>query len=147
MRNYSLCILIVILTSCSASWHIRTAMRKDPSLFHKDTIVRVDTVWKEVVKVDTLFKYKFDTVEYWKDSVFVKYHYSVQDSLVYLEVDCPDNEVITKTEIVTEIIKIKPTLTEKLESGVYFIIVFGLLLILVYFLLRLIWKKYKARTI
>jgi len=130
-------IFALVVTGCSASWHIKTAMRKDPSLFKKDTVVRVDTIWREVVKIDTLFKYKFDTVEFWKDSIYVKYHYSYIDSLVYLEIDCPDSEVITKTNTITETITIKPTFWEKVQQAVYGVVILTLMYLAVRIFKRL----------
>jgi hypothetical protein len=80
-----------------------------------------------VTKVDTLFKYRFDTVEFWKDSIFVKFFYEPIDSLVYLEIDCPDNQVITKTETITETITLKPTIWEHVRNG----LIAGLIIIVV----------------
>lgn len=121
----ALIILIVLLSlsGCSASWHVRKAQKKDPSLFVRDTVEIVDTVWIEVSKVDTLFTYKFDTVEFWKDSVFVKYFYQPIDSTVYIEVDCPDQQTITKTNTVTEIITVKPTLAQYLKVFIISLVV------------------------
>ena len=110
-----LCSVITLLSGCSASWHVKRAQKKDPSLFDTVRVVRVDTVWIESVRIDTLFKYKFDTVKFWKDSVRIKYFYQVQDSLVYLEVDCPDNEIITKTETITKVVTAGPTFWDKVQ--------------------------------
>jgi hypothetical protein len=116
-------VILLLLSGCSASWHVRKAQKKDPSLFVRDTVTTVDTVWIEVSKVDTLFKYQFDTVEFWKDSVFVKYFYQPIDSTVYIEVDCPDQQTITKTNTVTEIITLKPTLVQYLKAFIISLVV------------------------
>ena len=106
---------LYLLSGCSASYHYQKALRKDPTMFVKDTVKVVDTVWVEIARVDTLFKYSFDTVEFWKDSIFVKYFYQPVDSLVYLEIDCPDNRVIRETNTITETVTIKPTWWQKLQ--------------------------------
>jgi len=116
-------VILLLLSGCSASWHVRKAQKKDPSLFVRDTVTTVDTVWIEVSKVDTLFKYQFDTVEFWKDSVFVKYFYQPIDSTVYIEVDCPDQQTITKTNTVTEVITLKPTLAQYLKVFIISLVV------------------------
>jgi len=86
--------------SCSGQYHARKALKKGIQIVKTDTVVRIDTVWRTVESVDTVFKYEFDTVIYYQDSVLIKYFYRTQDSLVYIEVDCPDCPEITKeTEI------------------------------------------------
>ena len=110
---------VLFLFGCSASWHYRTALRKDPSLIVRDTIVKYDTIIVEVAKVDTIFKYKMDTVTYWQDSIFVKYHYSYKDSLVYIEVDCPDEKEIIRTEYITNTITLEPTLKDRFKIALY----------------------------
>ena len=124
--------ILLLLSGCSASWHIRKAQKKDPSLFVRDTVVKVDTIWLEVAKIDTLFKYRYDTVEFTKDSIRVKYFHNYIDSLVYIEVDCPDSEVITKTNTVTETITLKPTIADYFRIGFFILIV----LIAVFFISR-----------
>lgn len=123
MKN-SLVIAIVgiFLASCSASWHIRKAQKKDPSLFTTEIVKYVDTVIVEVPRIDTLFKYEFDTVEIVMDSIQIKYFYQTKDSTVYLEVDCPDNQTITETITKTETIIVKPTFKERLISGLWILI-------------------------
>ena len=120
--------LVLSLCSCSANWHIRKAKKKDPSLF--DTVETVDTVVLEVPKVDTLFKQVRDTlIEYiQKDSigqeVKIKYLYNTVTDSVFIEVDCPDPEIITKT--VTNTVEIKPTIWQQIK---WFIMVLGLIAI------------------
>lgn len=108
---------LVALMSCSASYHIKRAKMKDPSLFVKDTIIQIDTIWKVVKKVDTAFKYQYDTVFFVKDSVKIKYYYSYKDSLVYIEADCPDCPSTVKTETITETVFVEPTLWDKIKLG------------------------------
>lgn len=133
MRYLSI-VLVLFMCSCSASWHVKRAQKKDPSIFVVDTIRTVDTIYFEVARIDTLFKYKFDTVEFWKDSVYVKYFYQREDSTVYLEVDCPDSQEIIKTNTVTNTITLQATFKEKAKYagiGVGIFLAFCVLLYLV----------------
>lgn len=129
-------LLCILLTSCSAQWHLRKAISKDSSIFKADTVNTVDTVFLSVPKVDTVFKYRFDTVEFWKDSVRVKYFYQVEDSLVYLDVECPDNKVITKTDTVVNTVYLEPTLMQKAELFGGGILCFLFVIAVVFFLRR-----------
>lgn len=45
----------LLLTSCSANWHLQKAIKKDPSLIQNRTVVHTDTlVLPEKVIIDTL---------------------------------------------------------------------------------------------
>lgn len=107
--------LIVLLSSCSASWHIQKARQKDPTIFELFKKTKIDTVWVEVKRVDTLFKFDIDTVRIIKDSVKIKYFYSYKDSLVYIDVDCPDCPSIITTVTEKEMVYVKPTFWEKFK--------------------------------
>lgn len=108
--------LSALFFSCSASWHMRQAIKKDPSIIVTDTVIRIDTVWRQIQKIDTVFKYNYsDTVIIInKDSVIVKYFHSHKDSLTYIDVKCPDCPEITKTETIKEVIKLEPKPLEKI---------------------------------
>ena len=136
IKKITYVLVCLFLTSCSAQWHLRKAISKDSSIFTADTVNTVDTVFLTVPKVDTVFKYRFDTVEFWKDSVRVKYFYQVEDSLVYLDVECPDNKVITKTNTVVNTVYLKPTLMQKAELFGGGILCFLFVIALVYFFKR-----------
>ncbi len=99
-------VVCILLSGCSANWHLTRAIKKDPSIITRDTVTTVDTVWNVIESVDTLIQVKnrTDTVVFWKDSIYVKYHYNVRDSLIYLEVDCPDCPEVTKTNEVTKVV-------------------------------------------
>ena len=95
-------IFLWLMLGCSGQYHARKALKRGVSIVRTDTVVRIDTVWRIVEKVDTVFKYKFDTVTYYQDSILVKYFYSVNDSLVYIEVDCPDCPEVHTSKTITE---------------------------------------------
>ena len=119
--------IALLLTSCSASWHIRKAQKKDPSLFTTETVKVVDTLYVEVPKIEFKFKYKTDTVTLTKDSVRIKYYHSVRDSTVYVEADCPPNKVITNTVTKTNTVFVKPTLKEQLGNFLRWLVYLAIL--------------------
>ena len=133
---FILVVLTLLVCSCSASWHVKKAIRKDPSIFNRDTITVIDTLVIEVPKVDTSFVYQFDTVEFVIDNVRVRHHYDTLTNEVFIEADCPDQEVITKTETITERIVLKPTLWDKIKGGT----LTALLLVGLWFILRVFRK-------
>ena len=110
---------IILLSGCTASNLIRRAKRKDPSLFTVQIDTVRDTIFVKVASIDTVFKYNFDTVEYWQDKVFIKYHYNTLTNNVFIEADCPDQEIITEYITKSEIVTLEPTLKDKLLGGVY----------------------------
>lgn len=126
--------IILLLCSCSASYHAKRAIKKNPQAFKADTTIVIDTVVLEVPKIDTTFIYQFDTVEYFQEDVRIKYHFDTLTNEVFIEADCPDQEVITKTETITlPPIIIKPTIWARIKSGV----IIAAILIGVLFIIRL----------
>ena len=118
MRLVKSLIILLSLTSCSASYHARKAIKKNPQAFKADTTVIIDTVVVEVPKVDTAFVYQFDTVEYVQEDVRIKYFHDTTTQQVYIEADCPDQETVVETKTITlPPIIIKPTLKEKVLYG------------------------------
>lgn len=65
--------LILLMSSCSAQWHLKTAIKKDPTIVKQKVITVVDTVVTEPIVVrDTVTLSKIDTVEIVKDKFRVK---------------------------------------------------------------------------
>ena len=89
-----------LMFGCSGDFYARKAIKKGVNIVRTEVITKVDTVWQIREVVDTLFKYRYDTVRFTKDSVRVVYFHNTKDSLVYLEIDCPDCPEITTTTIV-----------------------------------------------
>ena len=119
--------IILICCSCSASWHIKTAMRKDPTLFQADTVQLIDTLVVHTESVDTTFIQQMDTVIQFvqKDNrgqeIKIKYLWNTKTDTVQISVDCPEQEIITKTNTVTKTVTIKPTLWESIRWGLIFL--------------------------
>jgi len=71
--RYILPLLILILSGCSAEWHLSKAVKKNPSLLRERVTSVTDTVVVEPIAVrDTVTLSKVDTVEIAKDRFRVK---------------------------------------------------------------------------
>jgi hypothetical protein len=115
-------VMVLVMTSCSGSWHLNQALRKDPSIIQADTVVSMDTTWIVIPRVDTIFKSSIDTVVFQKDSVIVKYFYNHSDSMVYIETDCPDCPEITKEVILPQVV-IQPTFWDFMRKWGWLLVV------------------------
>ena len=139
MRKIGLLILVALiamLMSCSATWHVERAMKKDPLIFETTQTEKVDTVTIPVKEVDTLFIQQRDTlIEYiQKDSLgretIIKYKWNTLTDSVFISADCPDPEIVTKTITKTNTITLKPTIKDLLTRfwWIMFIIVLFLVI-------------------
>lgn len=92
-------IIILLLSSCSANWHIKRAVKKDPSILVKDTIVVTDSIHVVTEKIshDSIFKVSKDTVILQKDKLTIK-HYYHNDS-VYIYGECESDTIIRFKEL------------------------------------------------
>jgi hypothetical protein len=126
-----LCGAALFCGGCSASYHAKRALKKNPHAFKSDTTIVIDTVVVDVPEVDTVFMFKHDTVEMFVDRVKIKHHYNPVTKEVYIAADCPDQETIIKTETITETVIIEPTRWDKIKSGLFIAVVlltiFGLI--------------------
>ena len=65
--------VILILSGCSAEWHLSKAVKKNPQLLKPTTMIVTDTVVTEPIVVrDTVTTSKVDTIEIVKDRFRVK---------------------------------------------------------------------------
>jgi hypothetical protein len=103
-------LLALLLSGCSANWHLKTALRKDQSIIDTTRVVTSDTVKVEVPVVRVVEKLKRDTlVEYLQGEVLIRYRYNTKTDTIMIEADCPDHEVVTVTDTRTVHVKVKPT--------------------------------------
>jgi len=131
-------ILVMLLAGCSSGWHLKRAQQKDPTLFDTTRTVSVDTVIIETAAVDTAFAQVRDTLIVYtirepqsdKD-VIVKYLWNTKTDSVFIEVDCPDQEVITNTITETNTVYLKPSFWEKLKLTGWILLLIGFMYLVV----------------
>ncbi len=90
--------LLLLLTSCSAQWHLRKAVRKDPMILQKDTLVVVDTVVSPPVAItDTVTLRQHDTIRLVKDRLKVQL-VKVNDTIT-IDAICDSDTIISIVEV------------------------------------------------
>jgi hypothetical protein len=73
MKWYTPLFAFLILSGCSAEWHLSKAVRKNPELLKPKTMIVTDTVVTDPIVVkDTVTISQVDTVEIIKDKFRVK---------------------------------------------------------------------------
>lgn len=134
-------IIAILLSSCrSWEWHLKQAIAKNPALLDTtERVVRIDTFFIETEPTEFQFLLERDTLKeiVYRDSLLretvIRYKYNTINDTIYIEVDCPDQEVIEKeTEKTTPCIELQPepTLWQRLEYAAYLVGVLLLLLII-----------------
>ena len=90
--------LLLLLTSCSAQWHLKTAVRKDPMILQKDTLIVKDTVVvPPVVITDTVTTKQHDTILVQKDRLSERI-VKVNDTLI-IEGKCASDTIVRTNEV------------------------------------------------
>ena len=91
-------ILVSSLMSCSAQWHLKKAVRKDPMILQKDTMVVVDTVVSPPVAItDTVTLRQHDTIRLVKDRLKVQL-VKVNDTIT-IDAICDSDTIISIVEV------------------------------------------------
>ena len=101
-------VAILLLTSCSANWHLKRAIKKDPSLLKGgDTVLVHDTqvVTKEKILYDSFVTTQYDTV-------------TIEDSFVYTQVVRKDNVIKVYTKCKSDTVRITTKIPFKVEKVV-----------------------------
>jgi hypothetical protein len=125
-------IAVLLLTSCSAQWHLKTAVRKDPLILEKDTLVVMDTVVSPPVAItDTVIMKQHDTITLVKDKLRVKI-VKVNDTIT-IDAICDSDTIISIIEVPYEKIVYVPqkTLRQKIERYFLFFVLAVLSILLV----------------
>lgn len=97
--------LIVFLTSgiwsCSANWHLRKAISKNPDLLKPSYVIISDTLIVPSVQHDTIFQFGLvrDTIVMVQDRLTVRYFYNTKDSTVYLQGECKADTIIREIKV------------------------------------------------
>lgn len=116
MTPKNLILLLILLSACSSSWHLKQAERHLRKAEQSGAQVRVDTVYKEIqvivpeVRVDTLIKQVDfrDTITFYKDKFHVKVKIDTLLKSVYIEGKCESDTVK---------IEVPVTVTKEIKSG------------------------------
>ena len=91
-------ITVVLLSSCSAQWHLKRAVKKDPTLLNTDTIAIVDTVvTPPVTLTDTVITRTQDTVVVQKDKLKVQVVRSYDTIMV--DAVCESDTIVQIVEV------------------------------------------------
>jgi len=128
--RYLIIILSVLLSSCSAQWHLRKAIEKDPSILNIDTLTVIDTVTfiTNEVQVDSVFKLTADTVVIRKDNLTIKHYYS-RDS-VFIWGECASDTIYRVREVKVPYQQL--IYKEKfIPNWIYLLVIFGLIVLFV----------------
>ena len=92
------CILIaLLLTSCSANWHIKRALKKEPSIMTYTLVFDTVIIKKETVLHDTFHTTEYDTVV-------------MEDSVVYTKVIREKDIIKVYTKCKADTVRITKTL-------------------------------------
>jgi len=135
-------ILLSLLTSCSAQWHLSKAIKKDPTILAKDTLVVQDTVVvPPVVITDTVTTKQHDTIVVEKDRLKVRIVKKL-DTLI-IEGQCASDTIVRTIEIPYEkvIYVPKKTVGQKIQSLVFY---FALVLLALYMIRTLMDKVFNG---
>jgi hypothetical protein len=101
-------VAILLFTSCSATWHLKRAIKKDPSLLKGgDTVLVHDTqiVTKEKILVDSFVTTEYDTI-------------TLEDSFVYTQVIRKDNVIKVYTKCKSDTVRITTKIPFKLPPTI-----------------------------
>ena len=91
-------ILLSSLMSCSAQWHLKKAVQKDPLILVKDTLIVNDTVVSPPVAItDTVIMKQHDTITLVKDRLSVKI-VKVNDTIT-IDAICDSDTIIRVIEV------------------------------------------------
>ena len=100
-------LLILLLTSCSAEWHLNRALKKDPTLFNKEKVIVHDTtvITEEYNHTDSFFV--TDTMTY-EDTV-LKLKLIVKEKKIYFKATVkPDTiRIVTHDRVPYKVIEYK----------------------------------------
>lgn len=107
MRKLILFISILSLTGCSAEWHLRKALQKDPTLRQPTTVTVHDTIVVPPTLVrDTVVTRERDTVLIEKDRLRIKI-VRVNDTLM-VEGECVTDTIYRTIEVPVQQLVEKP---------------------------------------
>ena len=139
MRWLYLLTISVLLSSCGAQWHLKKAIKKDPSILKRDTVVVTDTIVTAPVSVrDTVTLQKRDTITITKDRLKV----NIVRSFDTITVDaiCESDTIVHFVEVPVPSLVMKDS--DRWYNKVYKFSFYLLLLLLSFVVVRRYLDKY-----
>ena len=122
--------VILILSGCSAEWHLSKAVRKDPSILSTKTMTVTDTVVTDPIVVrDTVITSRVDTVEIVKDKFRVKIMRSY-DTLI-IDGGCDADTVVRTVAVEVPVVEYRErgTFLDKVYEASFYILIIGITLL------------------
>lgn len=130
--RYILPFVILILSGCSAEWHLLKAVKKDPSILKTKTMIVTDTVVTEPIVVrDTVTTSKVDTIEIVKDRFRVKIMRNY-DTLI-IDGGCNSDTIVRTIEVPVPVVEYHEGggFMARVHQWAFYILLGGLLLALI----------------
>jgi hypothetical protein len=98
MKRWILLLLVSALTSCSATWHLEKAVKKDPTVLEKQDVTVIDSIVLPPVKVrDTVVLKEHDTIRLVNDKLRVQI-VKVKDTIT-IDAVCESDTIISVVEV------------------------------------------------
>jgi hypothetical protein len=117
-------LLVLLLSSCSAQYHLKRAIKKDPTILEKDTVTVVDTVVSAPVEVrDTVTLQERDTLVITKERLKLKIVRSFDT--IAVEAECESDTIISTIRVPYEkVVYVQErTLKEKLQIWGFYLMI------------------------
>lgn len=117
-------LLVLLLSSCSAQYHLKRAIKKDPTILEKDTVTVVDTVVSAPVELrDTVTLEEKDTVVITKERLKLKIVRSFDT--IAVEAECESDTIISTIQVPYEkVVYVQErTLKEKLQIWGFYLMI------------------------
>ena len=123
--------LTLLLTGCSADWHLRKALKKDPSLLKTKIVTVTDTVITPPITVrDTVSFVKMDTVRIEKDKLVIKL-VKISDSEFSVDAEVKADTIVRFIEVPIETVVVKEkTFLERVYAFTFWALLPALLITL-----------------
>jgi hypothetical protein len=117
-------LLVLLLSSCSAQYHLKRAIKKDPTILEKDTVTVVDTVVTAPVELrDTVTLEEKDTVVITKERLKLKIVRSFDT--IAVEAECESDTIVSTIQVPYEkVVYVQErTLKEKLQIWGFYLMI------------------------
>jgi hypothetical protein len=135
MKIWAGAMLALLLTGCSADWHLRKALKKDPSLLTTKTITVMDTVVTEPIVVrDTTILRQRDTIEIVKDRFRLKIVRSF-DTLM-IDGGCDADTIYREIKVAVPQVVASTTKIQRVQSYTFWGLILFLLISVAYRIIR-----------